>query len=483
MNACPHQIALGRWVRELAPMRLWWVGSPTSAAQLHAELARTNASRAGWAGRLPQEARPVLLETPRGEIHAAPPGQTFDLAIIAIEPGTPKAAAQAEIAELMRRCRFVAAIVPSGGASDENAWDDAAWQRLRPLAVHQHGGRTAFLAAGGRAIETDGPEPRIWYLAPNRQIYGGVKILYNHVEMLRGMGMPAVLGVEEDHCWPASWFAWDPRHVVFGTEAAKNVRPCDTVVIPEFRHRLAPTFAHAARRLLFVQNPGFARGIRDWGALGYDGVLTLGKPDGSPSFLQRYLLEKGCRVPVFAVPNHFDDDAWHRVRAEKIPGRILCLPRKGPEYVDRLEREFSGRVVRANNLHQLQMAVEYAKADVYAHTGFPEGLGMPIVEAMLAGCIACGFTGGGGLDVMRDGENGYVAADGDAEQLVTAVRRALSDPHREGIREAGRDAAGLFTRAAAERTLLECYTGWTPTLPPARPSLWSRLPRPRLLGR
>jgi glycosyltransferase involved in cell wall biosynthesis len=63
------------------------------------------------------------------------------------------------------------------------------------------------------------------------------------------------------------------------------------------------------------------------------------------------------------------------------------LPRKGPEFVARIVREFGDRVTCVENAHQLEMAAAYAQADVYVHTGFPEGLGMPIVEAMLAGCV------------------------------------------------------------------------------------------------
>src|SRR5262249_38221031 len=158
--------------------------------------------------------------------------------------------------------------------------------------------------------------------------------------LLSSLGINAVLAVEGPVNWPAQWFPWDPSKLVFGENVRGMVGPEDVVVIPEFRWREAVHYRHAKRRLLFVQNQGRANVIGEWERLGYDGVLTLGRPDGIPSFLEEWLTRQRCGLPMFAVPNHFDDDGWHEIAPRKRPGSILCLPRKGPEFVARLVREF-----------------------------------------------------------------------------------------------------------------------------------------------
>jgi glycosyltransferase involved in cell wall biosynthesis len=372
-------------------------------------------------------------------------------------------AAVSTLESLRKKARFVVASVPTEGA---NAWPMHLRSALRPLGVHAFAGEELCLLRGGGDV-ADNRGPRVWYLAPNRQIYGGVKILYNHVDILSTIGVNAVLAVDDSVNWPAQWFPWNPERLVFGENAHDQVGPEDVVVIPEFRHRDALHFAHAKRRLLFVQNQGLAKGVNEWEGLGYDGVLTLGRPDGVPSFLEEFLSRRHCRLPTFAIPNHFDDDGWHEVVGRKERGSILCLPRKGPEFVAGIVREFGDAVTCVENAHQAEMAAAYSMADVYVHTGFPEGLGMPIVESMLTGCIACGFAGGGGLDVMSDGKTAYLAADGDMGELLTAVRRALSSPLREEVRAAGKRAAMRFNREAAQAALDQCYRRWLPGLPAA----------------
>jgi hypothetical protein len=250
--------------------------------------------------------------------------------------------------------------------------------------------------------------------------------------------------------------------MVYGERAATRTTARDTIVIPEFRFREVSKYQHVACRLLFAQNPGLCFEIDTWKDRGYDGVLTLGCPDGTKSKLREFL-ETRTDLPIFAITNHYSDDPWGKASVDRIPGRILCLPRKGPEFVERLQKEFSG-IVTVDDVPQTRMAVEYSRSDVYVHTGFPEGQPMPPIEAMLSGCIVCGFTGQGGLDVMRDGQTAYVAEDGNYEQLANALQRALEDIRRESVRDAGQELASQFHRSVAADELHRCYRDWLPSL-------------------
>jgi len=450
-----------RWMAELNPFRVAVVGKPTRDGAAVANAASEhNAPFRRLDDVVPRKLRPEILQVDAIddlEHH-------WDLAFCFTLDSTPSRVAVELIESLRRKARFVVAAIPTEGAQ---AWPAHLRRNLRPLSVQAFAGEELCLLRGGETVG-ENVGPRVWYLAPNRQIYGGVKILYNHVDILTTIGINAVLAVDEPVNWPAQWFPWNPEQLIFGENARGSIGPEDTVVIPEFRYRDAIYYSHAKRRLLFVQNQGLAQGIGEWERLGYDGVLTLGRPDGVPSFLEEFLMRRHCRLPMFSVPNHFDDDGWHELSGRKKPGSILCLPRKGPEFVAGIVHEFGDAVSCVENAHQLEMAAAYAAADVYVHTGFPEGLGMPIVESMLAGCVTCGFAGGGGLDVMSDGKTAYLAADGNMSELLTAVRRALNSSMREEVRAAGTRAALRFNRGAAQAALDQCYRRWLPSLPEAR---------------
>lgn len=462
------QDCLTAWFEALRPLRTLHVRSDGSSCESRPFPWKglTREKDSDWSASLPAEIRPGVFESVVGELDQLNPQASYDIGYCpeALDD-LPAGAAEAVLEELRSRCRFLAV----GFARTGNArrrlvagWQGARLARSAVLDRGRVGGREYLLIRGGTGDRAAPGESRVVYLSPNREIRGGVKVLYNHVDVLNSIGIPAVLAVREGTNVPASWWAWNPRTLAFSARAAVRTTPGDVVVIPEFRFREAAKYQHVAGRLLFVQNPGLCFEVETWRGRGYEGVLTLGCPDGTKSKLHEHLLER-TDLPIFPITNHYSDDPWGKAVAKRVPGRVLCLPRKGPEYVARLRREFDG-VVAVDDLPQPRMAVEYAKSDVYVHTGFPEGQPMPPIEAMLSGCIVCGFTGLGGLDVMRDGRTAFTAPDGDYEALSAAVRRALFDPARETIRDAGRRLAAKFHRAVAADELRRCYREWVPSL-------------------
>ena len=469
--------SVSKWLTELKPLRVLVVGDlPIDwEAILDASTAGWR-SDARWLASIPVDARPCVERISIDEVSSLPFDRLFDLAIAPALAELPMGFMERLLDEVRRSARFVITTIDDGML--ESLFPPARSVRCgidSPLLDRSSTGdeRATLLRGGRSALMSD--HGRIIYLSPNRAIHGGVKILYNHVDILNSIGIPAVLAVRESINWPASWFGWNPRHLVFDAHAACRVTSRDTVVIPEFRFRDVWNYEQAARRLIFVQNPGLCFDIEKWSGMGFDGVLTLGCPDGRKAKMHEWI-EQRTSLPIFAISNHYSDDIWGKVRIKRSPGRILCLPRKGPEYIARLREEFPG-IDCVDGVSQVRMAHELARTDVYVHTGFPEGQPMPPIEAMLSGCLVAGFTGGGGLDVMRDGQTAYVATDGDYEGLAASVRRALTDPQREEVRLAGQRLCRAFTREATAAELRACYTEWLPQIPAIRrliPASWRR---------
>jgi glycosyltransferase involved in cell wall biosynthesis len=91
-------------------------------------------------------------------------------------------------------------------------------------------------------------------------------------------------------------------------------------------------------------------------------------------------------------------------------------------------------------LPQSQMPAEYGAAavTVLPSRGQAEGLGLVLVEALLAGSAVVGTPAGGIPEVVEDGVTGLLAPDGDADALADRLGRLLQEPAlRERLTEQG----------------------------------------------
>jgi len=89
---------------------------------------------------------------------------------------------------------------------------------------------------------------------------------------------------------------------------------------------------------------------------------------------------------------------------------------------------------------QTAMPREYGQAaiTVLPSRGKAEGLGLSLVEAMLAGSAVVGTSAGGIPEVVEDGVTGLLSTDGDADDLASKLRRLLGDPAlRRSLTETG----------------------------------------------
>ncbi|HEY9427864.1 MAG TPA: glycosyltransferase, partial [Gemmatimonadaceae bacterium] len=102
------------------------------------------------------------------------------------------------------------------------------------------------------------------------------------------------------------------------------------------------------------------------------------------------------------------------------------------EALDALARQrgIAGAVTFSPFVSQSAMPAEYGRSTVTVlpTRGNAEGLGLTLVEALLAGSAVVGTPAGGIPEVVVDGETGLVARDGDAVHLAQQIGRLLADP-------------------------------------------------------
>lgn len=108
----------------------------------------------------------------------------------------------------------------------------------------------------------------------------------------------------------------------------------------------------------------------------------------------------------------------------------------------------------------------FAEADVFAFPSLSDGFGLVLLEAMAAGLPVVSTRNC--VDLVRDGENGFLVPDRDPEALVEAIRTIVRDRDlRERFSRAARETAARHTLGVYAGALARAVTGSGE--PPAAP--------------
>ncbi len=109
------------------------------------------------------------------------------------------------------------------------------------------------------------------------------------------------------------------------------------------------------------------------------------------------------------------------------------------------ELGIEARVHFAGAVSQAELARRLAAARVMVLPSRSEGLGRVVVEAMLTGMPVIGSRVGGIPDLIRHGENGYLVAPGDEDDLLAALERIYAADVADMGAAARQFALGYFS--------------------------------------
>jgi hypothetical protein len=291
---------------------------------------------------------------------------------------------------------------------------------------------------------------------------GGISVLYDHVATLRQHGFDAwIVHGKQGFRYPHG-----PTEVpVIDASSGLAVNADDFIVVPEDHHAAIHAFGRAAcRKALFCQNHYYIfHGLNPgehWRDFGFTDYLCVSEPIAAA--MQEYF-----GVTATTVRPALDDVYFGEAPAgAQAPVKLACMPRKGGPHL----RHLAGLLPRLtgaapswvpiDGLTRPQVAERLRQSDIYISTSVDEGLGLPPLEAMAAGCLVIGYAGGGGLDYARP-DNGIWVADQDVWALARAVAGALADlqdPVRAAPllakRRAGQETARCYSRQAFTEALL-----------------------------
>lgn len=348
--------------------------------------------------------------------------------------------------------------------------------------------------------------PRVVYAVKEPESPGGgIRVQAKHVELLRAAGIDAALWFRKPGYRPP-WFS-TTAPVVGGDQLEFGAD--DLLVVPELYLLPGVDPAPGVRKVIFNQNhfltywswrdtddyPGWDPAPEVW-AVSRESRDVLGRlhPD----------------LPVHLIPNPVDTELFRPAAVRS--RRIAWMPRRRPLEATVLERllrndprtlptnpptlhsnppslptnqptlPINPPTLRADlptrsaelgsrgvdlavlaELTEVQVAKALGGTSVFVALGISEGFGLPVAEALAAGCLVVGYPAGGGEELFEapgtwriDDARPHLLADRALELVDVAADDPVRAAAREWIRERYSDqitSAALLAAVEAARAL------------------------------
>jgi len=274
-------------------------------------------------------------------------------------------------------------------------------------------------------VHPAGGEPTVYYLVPHLpEPTGGVKVMYQHVDLLNEMGIAAAVLHEPDG-FRASWFANETRIV---PASSIRLRANDILVIPEC---YAPGFGLLppdVRKFVFNQAA----------------YHTFDLVDGDPYAKVPNLLglltvsQDSAELLRFTFPGLAVLGTRPVVRSIFHPGpqalqRLAFIPeRRSAERHQLLQmlkaRGVDWELAPIGGMSEGEVARVMRESAIFLSFSEREGFGLPPAEAMASGCYVIGYAGGGGQEFF---DPAYSAPVTDQLSFAKAVLAATARPLEE----------------------------------------------------
>ncbi|MDR1946885.1 MAG: glycosyltransferase family 1 protein [Desulfovibrio sp.] len=320
----------------------------------------------------------------------------------------------------------------------------------------------------------------VFYIPPLGKMSGGLANIYETARDIQALGGDVALSAPGV---PVPGFAEAVEGGLPVLPPGSRLSSSDLYCVPEsWPSALLAGMESGAQILVYVQSWIFMLkalpGGIPWSRLPFS-YLAVSRPVAE--FLRR-VHGIACRD---VLPPAVDEVFFREAERPSGHVRIAWMPRKNRALGENirliaeniLAREPSAPRMEWTAVHGMrreEVAGVSASCHIFLSTGFPEGFGLPPLEAMASGCVPVGFTGLGGWEYMRGvrmpgesvfeapfeyargtGEpgNGFFFSDGDVygagQGLAKAVMLTAEQPALwAGISACCRDTALGYTRSA-----------------------------------
>lgn len=324
----------------------------------------------------------------------------------------------------------------------------------------------------------------VFFIPPLRQSSGGLENIYAVASCLAKLGRDIALMCPSEA--PGLDKARTDGVAILHWGAA--LRTSDTWCIPEgWPNAMTPGVDAGARVVVYAQNWVYMLGTLpdgvQWRQLPLE-YLSVSRP------VAWFLRETLNITPAGLLPPKVDDVFFSMGTKPSNRVRVAWMPRKNRALAEQAMLVAEAKLASSSSSPRVEWvcihkAERHIVADLlsschlFLSTGFPEGFGLPPLEAMACGCVPVGCTGFGGWEYMRQAAlpglasrlsppfeltddipgNGFYFADGDSLGTGMALAQAARMAYEQGSQwqnlvKACRRTARRYD-AHAQREILE----------------------------
>jgi len=279
---------------------------------------------------------------------------------------------------------------------------------------------------------------RVIFMAPEVPFAsGGVRMLSRYVSLLAAAGVDAYLWCPT----PGYRYTWFDEVVPMISGMELDLDAADLLVVPEPGVLPGRDPAPGARKAILNQNHFYT--LAAWSdPSSYPGWNPTPSIWTTSSESADVLGRMYPAMPPSRIPTAIDTDLF-KPNGERTRS-IAFMPRKRPQEAILLKRLLSvADATRDVELHELgglsetEVAKVLSRTSVFVSLGLFEGFGMPVAEALSAGCLVVGYPAGGGTELF-DAPGAFAVPDQRPLLLADEAVRALDLADADDLRRAAR---------------------------------------------
>lgn len=266
---------------------------------------------------------------------------------------------------------------------------------------------------------------QVVYVVPDvAEPSGGVRAMYRHAELAARTGFDAKVWhfAEGFH---VGWFS-SSAQVISGETC--ELGPDDVLVVPEVMVLDGFDPAPGVRKVVYNQNHYYT--FDNFSGTDYPAWKPAPQVWAGSAVSVDVLTALHPKLKVQLVPYVIDTGLYRF--AEERKRKIVLLPRKRPREAAvltalfRNDKRFAGvEVVSLDDVTEREVAEALADASVFIALGRDEGFGLPVAEALSAGCVVIGYPAGGGAELF-EAPGAHAVEDADVLAIVEKAAAVLA---------------------------------------------------------
>lgn len=319
---------------------------------------------------------------------------------------------------------------------------------------------------------------KITYLCPaTNKPSGGIKRIFRHVKFLVEVGYDACIGLPSK-CKEINWFEHDVP--IVRTNAFVSTEG-DAYVVPDgFIHMLDPIKDKPIKKVVLAlgfMSPFYNLAYgRNWDYYGVDAVMTNNRTITEflyfskiwPAHKQIHLLSSSVDKSLF----YYEPQKKKKLVAcynKYKDGQMKMLVK-----IMKMRGYGSWEFIELDGYTFEEYASIVRSADIFLCRMYCEGFSVPILEAMMSGCLCVGSHGAGGADFVidksvkslrlgRSSKNFILATAGDLYDFARKLSFALDlvetnrQPQLDNIRSNAVVTASQFTERDEKESILDFW--------------------------